>query len=89
MELLHYRISKTFLTILDEIPANWSQNQPQPTRKPQGDLIYVLDIDTKLHLMVRLQVWKSRECGATLHCPYLPTPLLGQGMTQGQFLSGV
>ena len=35
-----------------------------------------------------LQFWRSEENGIAL-LSYLPTPPLGQDMTQGQFLSGV
>ena len=26
--------------------------------------------DTKLHLILKLQFWRSRECGVALHCYY-------------------
>ena len=32
---------------------------------------------------------ESRKQETKKHWPYLPTPPLGQDMTQGQFLSGV
>ena len=58
-----------------------------------------LDI-TLTYLMVRLLSGSLGECGVPLDCYYckvysepewyyLPTPPLGQDMTQGQFLSGV
>ena len=36
---------------------------PSPLKKSSG-------YDTKLHLMVTLQFWRSVECGVLLHCHY-------------------
>ena len=49
------------------------------------------DNNTWILCIVLTKSWKQHTTKHQLYChlPYLPTPSLGQDMTQGQFLSGV
>ena len=51
------------------------------TARKEGDVDNLLQHERTHHHLIP---WKRWNC-----IPYLPTPPLGQDMTQGQFLSGV
>ena len=43
-----------------------------------------------IHLLYKKKAYfQLQKVGVMLYLSYLPTPLLGQDVTQGQFLSGV
>ena len=41
-----------------------------PSRRVRSSLMGCPEYETKLHLMIRLQFWRSGECGVPLHCHY-------------------
>ena len=59
LELFIILLSWEILEYVDWTPLQWSQPLLQKNRYPRHD--------TKLHLMVKLQSWKSWECRVLPH----------------------
>ena len=84
---VRFRISRLHLLLKDKILQKKVKSPPPKRYDPppkKGFHVY----NTKLHLIMRPIFCRSMNCEVLLH-PNLPTPPLGQDMTQGQFLSGV
>ena len=86
-------IPKRLVKGLDNLEIGWqvetiikiSQNTEKITRNLRKLAIILTPVNSQ-QLSV---VWKNLNVGNNKVLSYLPTPPLGQDMTQGQFLSGV